>query len=70
MSKKAELPGIEQIRAALLKLDKEQLQALSVASGASFSLLSKLRGGHIKNPGIETVRKFYPLLPDDAGGDE
>ena len=69
MRKKPELPGIKQIRAALLKLNKEQVQALSTESGASFSLLSKLRGGHIKNPGIETVRKFYPLLPDDAGGE-
>lgn len=54
----------EQVRAQLAPLTHAQLQALAKASGVPFTTLWKVRSGVTKNPGIETVGKFLPYIPD------
>lgn len=39
-----------------------ELQELADASGTKFSTLLKIKLGTTTNPGIETVRKFWPYL--------
>lgn len=49
------------------------MQELAKESGVPFTTLWKIRDGTTGNPGIETVRKFYPstetvVTPPVAGG--
>ena len=52
------------IRARLATMNQSQLKRLAKDSGIPFGTLMKIRYGITKNPGIETVRAFYPMLPD------
>lgn len=38
------------------------VQTLSKATGVPFTTLWKIRDGTTQNPGIETVRQFWPEL--------
>ena len=49
-----------------MPLGHARLQALALASGVPFTTLWKVRSGETANPGIETVRKFLPHLPELA----
>lgn len=60
------LPSADQVRTGLQSLSLAELSGLSVRSGVPFSTLVKIRNGHTPNPGLETVRKFYPHIPTGA----
>lgn len=59
-----ELPSAEVLAARLKLLKGVELDDLAARSGVPSSTLWKIRNRVTPNPGIETVRKFYPLLPD------
>jgi predicted transcriptional regulator len=50
------------LRARLLPLGHSQLQKLALDSGVPFTTLWKIRSGETRNPGIDTARRFYPLV--------
>ena len=56
------IPTISAVRSALEGLTHAQLQRLSSSSGVPFTTLWKIKDGTTKNPGIETVRQFLPIL--------
>ena len=58
------VPPLAMIRARLATMNQSQLKRLAKDSGIPFGTLMKIRYGITKNPGIETVRAFYPMLPD------
>lgn len=58
------IPPLTMIVSRLEKLTDSQTRRLANDSGVPFGTLNKIRCGHTKNPGIETVRQFFPLLPD------
>jgi hypothetical protein len=57
------LPSTENVAARLLPLRKRELQDLSDRSGVPYRTLLNIRLGETPNPGLETVRKFFHLLP-------
>lgn len=57
------VPPLAMIRARLATMNQSQLKRLAKDSGIPFGTLMKIRYGITKNPGIETVRAFYPMLP-------
>lgn len=57
-----EIPPASDIQAALAGLTHAQVQVLAKAAGVPFTTLWKIRAGETENPGIETVRKFYPHI--------
>ena len=59
-----QIPSPQTIRERLGALGHSQVQALAKASEVPFTTLWKIRGGETENPGIETVRKFWPHLPE------
>jgi len=61
-----DLPSAERLRERLKVLRLAEVDALSTASGVPSSTLMKIRNGVTPNPGIETVRKFFHLLPIDT----
>ena len=58
------IPPIEEVSQRLKNLKGSELERLASGSGVPVSTLWKIRIGATPNPGIETVRKFYALLPD------
>ena len=58
------IPPLALIHSRLAAMNQVQLRRLAKDSGIPFGTLMKIRYGTTKNPGIETVRAFYPLLPD------
>ena len=56
-------PSIEDVRARLQMLKDGDIYRVSQHSGVPASTLWKIRCGATPNPGIETVRKFFHLLP-------
>lgn len=65
------IPSGADLTRLLAPLTNTQLMALARQSGVPFTTLWKIRAAETTSPGIETVRKFYPLLwpvlciPDD-----
>jgi hypothetical protein len=64
-----ELPPMADVRARLLLLRDAELEDLAASSGVPASTIRKIRQGVTPNPGFETVRKFFPLLPAPAAND-
>mgnify|MGYP007009273268 CR=1 FL=1 len=60
---KPSLPSANDVRLKLADLSAPQLRALASSSGVPFHTLLKVRSGETANPGLETVRKFLPLIP-------
>lgn len=56
-------PPLAMVRARLNQLTQAEMHQLAADSGVPFPTLMKIRHGTTKNPGLETVRKFFPLLP-------
>jgi predicted transcriptional regulator len=56
-------PSTEDVRARLLALKDGEIERIAGDSGVPASTLWKIRIGATKNPGVETVRKFFHLLP-------
>ena len=57
-----QIPSAADVRVALSPLTHSQLAKLSDLSEVPFGTLWKVRTGVTKNPGIDTVRKFLPLI--------
>lgn len=57
------LPSAEQVADRLRPLRMSQLRTLAGESGVPYRTLLKIRLGETPNPGLETVRKFFHLLP-------
>lgn len=55
-----QFPSAEVVRERLSSLGHGQLQRLASLSGVPFTTLWKIKDGTTSNPGIETVRKFWP----------
>lgn len=64
------IPPITLISARLKKLGEAKLRKLAEESGVPFGTLNKIKFGYTTNPGIETVRKFFPLLPAGDKGQQ
>ena len=60
------LPSADQVRAELRTLNRAQVEALAALSGVPFRSLWKCRSGETRNPGIDTVGKFYALIGQAA----
>lgn len=50
----------------LLQQRRGDWPAIATASDVSYSWLSKFVRGHIRNPGIDTLRKLHRVLCPDA----
>lgn len=58
----------DQVRKALARLTLKQLDRLQELSGVPALTIYKIKRGETENPGIETVRKFWPHI--DAVAEE
>lgn len=66
--------NLDQIILGLLEARRGDWQAVSKASGISYSWLSKFANGHIENPGYSTLKKLFdalqtpqaPAIPEQA----
>ena len=56
------IPPAAEVRIALKDYAHAKMQALSAQCGVPFTTLWKIKTGDTPNPGIETVRKFWPFL--------
>lgn len=56
------LASADDVRAALEPLTLKQIERLAVLSGVPATTIYKIKRGETSNPGIETVRKFMPLI--------
>lgn len=56
------IPPMVEVRAELAGLAHARMQELAKLSGVPFTTLWKIKDGTTENPGIETVRKFWPYL--------
>lgn len=61
----SELPSTELLASRLKLLKGAELEVLARRSGVPASTLWKIRMGVTPNPGLETVRKFFHLLPSE-----
>lgn len=62
------IPPLTLIVSRLSELDQAGLKRLSAEAGIPFNTLSKIRYGVTKDPGLETCRKFFPLLSSKSTG--
>jgi hypothetical protein len=56
------IPTYSEIHTSLLGMRHAQVQCLSALSGVPFATLWHIRSGKTTNPGIETVRRFWPHI--------
>jgi predicted transcriptional regulator len=61
-----EIPSVATVKAALSPLSLRQIQRLAALSGVPAATIYKVKRGETENPGIETVRRFYPLISQAA----
>lgn len=64
---KSNIPSKELIHSVLASYTLADLRTLAEESGVSFITLFNLRRGGTPNPGIETVRKFWPMAEMKKG---
>ena len=57
-----DIPSATEIRAALNDLGGMSLNRLATLSGCSLSTLHRIQSGDTENPGVETVRAFWPFV--------
>lgn len=62
-----ELPATETVRLRLSGLAHADIRQLAARSGVPFTTLWKIRSGETTNPGLDTVRRFWPELIGTAG---
>ena len=58
-----EIPPMTVVRARLLLMRDVEIDRMALDSGVPASTIRKIRQGVTPNPGFETVRKFFHLLP-------
>lgn len=56
------IPSAEQVRQALRPLNLRQVDVLARLSGVPATTIYKIKRGETKNPGIETLRDFFPHI--------
>ena len=54
------IPPVADIRRLLEGITVPRLRELAAESGVPFGTIYKIAAGSTLNPGIETVRRFYP----------
>jgi predicted transcriptional regulator len=54
----------DDIRAALAPLTLKHLDKLAELSGVPATTIYKIKRGETLNPGIETVRRFWPFISE------
>ena len=57
-----QIPPVSDVKAELAALSHADVQELSRISGVPFTTIWKVRDGTTENPGMETVRKFWPHI--------
>lgn len=65
----SEIPSAADVQSRLKQLKVVELEALAVKTGVPEGTLWKIRTGTTANPGLETVRKFFHLLPCEQAAD-
>jgi hypothetical protein len=60
------IPSAEEVGTRLKGLRLASLQELAHQSGVPYRTLLNIRLGATPNPGLETVRKFFHLLPAET----
>lgn len=60
------IPSAGELSTRLRSLRLVELQDLANRSGVPYRTLINIRVGATPNPGLETVRKFFHLLPPSA----
>lgn len=58
------MPSAKDIQLKLSEMPTERLRVIAEASGVPFTTLWKIKTGETANPGIETVRRFFPLMDE------
>lgn len=58
------LPSVDLVRDRLRQLTHAGIKNLAAKSGVPFTTLWKIRDGTTTNPGIDTVRRFWPELAE------
>lgn len=58
-----EIPSMAVVRARLLLMRDADIDRMAGVCGVPASTIRKIRQGVTPNPGFETVRKFFHLLP-------
>lgn len=56
------IPSATDLKDRLSGLGHKEVQQLARTSGVPFTTLWKVKDGTTTNPGVETVRKFWPHL--------
>lgn len=62
-----QIPSVDELQRLLSGLGHKEVQDLARDSGVPFTTIWKVKDGTTTNPGVETVRKFWPLLVKKAG---
>lgn len=57
-----QIPSSGDLKEKLAHLGHKEVQELATDSGVPFTTIWKVRAGTTTNPGVETVRKFWPHL--------
>lgn len=57
-----QIPSAVELKTKLAPLGHKDVRELAQASGVPFTTLLKVKDGTTTNPGVETVRKFWPHL--------
>lgn len=60
------IPPLTMVVSRLSKLDEAGLRRLAAESGVPYSTIRKIRYGVTKDPGLETCRKFFALIPGES----
>lgn len=64
---KHSIPSAADVRRRLQALSLAEVKALAGRSGVPFTTMWKVRAGETKNPGVETIRAFWPELIGTEG---
>lgn len=56
--------GVEEVQAALAPLTLQQIERLAELSGVPATTIYKIKRKETLNPGIETVRRFWPFVAE------
>lgn len=62
----SKIPSAVDVQKRLSPLGHAQIHELALLSGVPFGTLWKVKVGDTKNPGVETIRKFWEFLPPEA----
>lgn len=58
-----EIPSPQEVRDAMRHLTIKQIRGIAELSGVPADTIYKIKRGETRNPGIDTLRRFLPLVP-------